>query len=176
MLPMIYMTLVDDKDIPAFEELYEKCKEKAYMTAYDILNDHTLTEECVSEVFLAIARNFQKVNNLTSYEKLRYIVISSRNRSLDIKEKEQKHRDTEPYDEESYPDEKALSEINMTAWKELIKMLKPTDKDILYLRYIKNLEYKDISELLGISTSAAKQRFWEAKRKLIKMLDEEAEE
>ena len=36
MLPMIYMSIVDDEDIPAFERIYEECKDKAYMTAFDI--------------------------------------------------------------------------------------------------------------------------------------------
>lgn len=172
MLPMIYMSVIDDDDVPDFEEIYKKCRDKAYMTAFDILRDHTLAEDCVSEVFLAAARNFKKIHNLKSYETVRYIVISSRNRALDIAAKENRSKTAELTEEDEYIDDTALSDIDLVLWKELIRSLAPTDRDILYLHLIKGYDYKDISSMLGISTAAAKQRFWEAKKKLIRMLKE----
>ena len=77
MLPIIFMDLVDESDIPAFEKLYESNKDKAYKRAYRIIKDSTLAEDCVSEVFLAIARNFQKVNKLNTDEQSKYIVSST---------------------------------------------------------------------------------------------------
>ena len=81
MLP-IYMVLVDDDDVSDFEVLYRECRNKAYIIAYKILKNESLAEECVSEVFLSVAKNFKKVNNLTSYEKQKYVVISVRNKAL----------------------------------------------------------------------------------------------
>lgn len=173
MLPMIYMAIVDDDEIPAFEIIYEECKDKAYMTAIDILADPMLAEDCVADVFMSIARSFQKVNKLKPYEIVRYIVISSKNRAYDIVRKERKYKEHELLDEDIYPDDNSLSEINIALWKEVIKGLKPTDRDILYLKLIKGYDYKDISQMLGISNAAAKQRFWEAKKKLLKKLKEE---
>ena len=76
MLPMIYMSLIDDEeDKKAFEKLYNKYKNKAYLGAMDFLNNSSLAEECVSETFLSIAKNFQIVNNLKPNKQLKYIVI-----------------------------------------------------------------------------------------------------
>lgn len=93
MLP-IYMALIDDEeDISAFEILYKECKSKAYIIAYNILKNESLAEVCVSEVFFSVAKNFKKVNNLTSYEKQKYVVISVRNKPFNILTKEKKiHR------------------------------------------------------------------------------------
>lgn len=74
MLP-IHMVLVDDDDVSDFEVLYRECRNKAYIIAYKILKNESLAEECVSEVFFSVAKNFKKVNNLTSYEKQKYVVI-----------------------------------------------------------------------------------------------------
>ena len=87
MLP-IYMVLVDDDDVSDFEVLYRECRNKAYIIAYKILKNESLAEECVSEVFLSVAKNFKKVNNLTSYEKQKYVVISVRNKAFNILTKE----------------------------------------------------------------------------------------
>ena len=172
MLPMIYMAVIDDDDVPDFEEIYKKYRDKAYMTAFDILADAMLAEDCVADVFMALARNFQKIHKLKSYEIARYIVISSRNRAYDIAEKEKRSRTAELTDGLEISDENTLSDISIALWKELIGRLKPTDRDILYLRLIKEYDYRDISAILGISYDAAKQRFWEAKKKLLKMLKE----
>ena len=92
MLP-IYMVLVDDDDVSDFEVLYRDCRNKAYIIAYNILKNESLAEECVSEVFFSVAKNFKKVNNLTSYEKQKYVVISVRNKAFNILTKEKKiHR------------------------------------------------------------------------------------
>lgn len=96
MLPIIFMDLVDASDLPAFEKLYEENKDLAFHRANKILNNHALAEECVSDVFLAIAKNFQNVNKLTSYEQRKYIVTSSKNRALNIISKEKNHSENIP--------------------------------------------------------------------------------
>lgn len=108
MLPMMYMSIVDDEDIPAFERIYEECKDIAYMTAFDILADSMLVEDCVADVFMSIARNFQKVNKLKPYEIVRYIVISSKNRAYDIVRKESKKKEHESLAKNIYPDNTPL--------------------------------------------------------------------
>lgn len=88
MLGVCMALIDDDDDISAFEILYKECKSKAYIIAYNILKNESLAEECVSEVFFSVAKNFKKVNNLTSYEKQKYVVISIRNRAFNILSKE----------------------------------------------------------------------------------------
>lgn len=101
MLP-IYMVLVDDDDVSDFEVLYRDCRNKAYIIAYKILKNESLAEECVSEVFFSVAKNFKKVNNLVSYEQHKYIVISVRNRAFNILAKEEKNTLNLPYEDDIY--------------------------------------------------------------------------
>ena len=39
MLPMIYMALVDESDLPDFEQLYIKYKQQLYRVAFSILHN-----------------------------------------------------------------------------------------------------------------------------------------
>ena len=48
-LPMVYMALVDDEDLPAFDEMYERTHKKLYSIAFDILNDHQLCHVITSD-------------------------------------------------------------------------------------------------------------------------------
>ena len=104
MLPMIYMALIDDDDQPQFEELYEKYRQKAYYAAFDILHNEALAEECVSEAFLAVARNFKKVNKLEPHKQLKYVVICSENSAKNKIKKEKVNIKTEEYDDEFFTD------------------------------------------------------------------------
>lgn len=174
MLPLIFMGLVDENDLPAFKELYESTKNIAYNKAYRVLENNALAEECVSETFLAIAKNFQKINKLNTDEQRKYIVSSIRNRALNIIKKESSYQENIPYDNNVLSDN-SFSEMKLIEIKELARQLNETDQEIIYWKDIQGLDYKIIAAAFGISYSAAKQRHWTAKNKLQKLLLAEGE-
>lgn len=174
MLP-IYMVLVDDDDVSDFEVLYRDCRNKAYIIAYKILKNESLAEECVSEVFLSVAKNFKKVNNLTSYEKQKYVVISIRNRAFNILSKEKNNNSNVPYEDDIYFNDKDYYEFSYDQWVCCIRKLNKTDRDILYLVCVQEMYYKEIADSFGISYAAAKQRYWTAKNNLKKIILKEGE-
>ena len=175
MLPLVFMGLVDDSDLPAFEELYESNKETAYKMAYKILTDKTLSEDCVSDVFIEIAKHFQKVNKLNADEQCKYIVSSIRNRALNIIKKEKLSRESIPYDD-SILSSKSFSEMKLIEIKEAVKGLNETDLEIIYWKDFQGIDYKTIAHSFGISYAAAKQRHWTAKKNLKKLLSAEGEQ
>lgn len=174
MFPMIYMSLVDEQSISNFEKLYNRCRSKAYYSAYDVLKNESLAEECVSEVFLAIAKCFEKVDALGEDEQIRYIAVSCRNRALTILEKE-KHSISEVSYDEQETQLYASADVSLIEYKELISRLSETDRFVLYHRCIAHTGYKQIGQLLGISYTAAKQKCYEAKCRLKKLMKEEWE-
>lgn len=87
--------------------------------------------------------------------------------------KEKINLNTEEYDDDSFFTEEGFSEYSIVDWNESIKMLTQTDKDILYLRCILQLEYKEIAKTLGISQGAARVRVYTARENLKKLLGKE---
>lgn len=169
------MGLVDDSDLPAFEQLYESNKDIAFKMAYRILKNNALAEECVSETFLAIAKNFQKVNKINTDEQCKYIVSSIRNRALNIIKKEKLSRESIPYDD-SILSSKSFSEMKLIEIKEAVKGLNETDLEIIYWKDFQGIDYKTIADSFGISYAAVKQRHWTAKKNLKKLLSAEGEQ
>ena len=170
MLPIIFLDLVDEEDLPDFEKLYNEQKMRAYKIAFSLLKNESLAEDCVSEAFLSIAKNFKTVNNLKPYQQQKYVVISVRSRVLNILEKEKEQKANVPYDDEVYFGGEQYEKIDMSVWEDSISRLNKTDKDILYLVSVQGMDYKDVAAALGISYAAAKQRFWAAKNNLRKIL------
>lgn len=173
MLPMITMALVEEPDMQAFEKLYRTYRQKAYYAAFDVLNNEALAEECVSEAFLAVAKNFQIVNKLEPNKQLRYIVICSRNYAVNMLKKEKPNTVSKQYDDEEYFADDSCFEYDMLYWKESLNKLNKTDKDILYLRCILQLDYKTISKTLNISYEAARARVFAARNNLKKIMEKE---
>lgn len=170
MLGVCMALIDDDDDISAFEILYKECKSKAYIIAYNILKNESLAEECVSEVFFSVAKNFKKVNNLTSYEKQKYVVISVRNKAFNILTKEKNNTSNLPYEDDIYFNDDKYSEFDKDKWSDFIRKLNKTDRDILYLVCVQGMDYKEIADSFGISYAAAKQRYWTAKNNLKRII------
>ena len=174
MLPIIFMELIDESDIPAFEKMYESNKAFAYSRAYKILRNSALAEECVSEIFFALAKSFQNVNKLNADEQRKYIVICVRNRAYSIISKEYNEQANIEYID-TVMSKDAYNDLGIIELKELVKKLNRTDTEILYLVSVLGLTYKEIADSYGVNYSAIKQRFFNAKKNLNKLLSEEGE-
>lgn len=59
-----------------------------------------------------------------------------------------------------FPEEIAEYKEVKNSIKEYIKTLEETDKQILILRYSENLTFTDIAEILGLTESTAKRRYY----------------
>lgn len=174
MLPMIYMALVDDEDLPAFELLYENYKDLAAKSANKILHNNALSEECVSDTYLAIAKNYKTISKRDLNEQVKYLYISVRNRAYNIAEKEKHSKNDLPLDE-AVKISDDMSDFNYIELKDCVSKLSQTDQDILYAVRKLGLTYNEIADCYGISYAAAKQRYYNAKQNLSKLLYEEKE-
>lgn len=88
----VCLTLInDDEDKKSFEQLVKKFEKKLYTESFKILRSHELAEEAVWETFYRIADNFHKIHNLPVYKMEAYLIITIRNASYRLYNKEKKH-------------------------------------------------------------------------------------
>ena len=79
MLPIVFTGLIDENNIPGFEALYKKTKCIMYKKAYSILNNQQLAEDCVADVYLAVARLYSKIGKMSLKEQQRCLYIAVKN-------------------------------------------------------------------------------------------------
>ena len=168
-----YFAMIDDKAICGeFERFYTENRITGMRTAYAVLKNNALAEEALSESFMKLAKNFKKIHTLPSHKLQAYFVITVRNTALNMLKKETAVETVEYNDElEHMP----LPDTDTAHLKECIARLSHTDKEILYLRCSLDLQYEQISQALGISLDAARQRLRHARAKLRSLLEEENE-
>ena len=94
MLPMVYMALVDDEDVPAFEKMYNRTYKKLYSIAHGILKDHQLAEDALLTVILKIPEQCIQVTHtvlcpslkLTQGQAMRQSIVTVLHNQLDLRQ------------------------------------------------------------------------------------------
>lgn len=165
----IYFTLIDEEDTDLFEQIYNQYELTLFCMSVSKLHNESLAEDAVSETFLSLAKNFQKVHNFSLSEIVAYTVIINRNVCYDILKDENKYHESIQFNEEIH-NVKTDNEIEKLVTADMINKLPDYLKDTLMLRDYYGFSNVEISKLLKISVSGVKCRFQKIRELLNKEL------
>lgn len=127
------------KNPKALDYIFNKYGNLIFKVSYSILNNRTLSEECVNDVLLKIWNNIDSFNK--GDEKFKaWIIVMTKYTSIDMLRKE-----------------KILFAI---------KTFDKKNKEIFIKRFFLNYSIKEISESIGISENAISNRIRRGKLKL----------
>lgn len=171
LLPMIYMALVDEEDVPAFEEIYKKYKQELYDLAFRILHNHQDAEDAVQETFIKIADTFTKVLQIPCNELTSYIVIICRNISINKYNKNKRATEHNIRLNENITASEVFSESeSKEALMNALSQLPQDHKDVIFLFDLQGLSAKEAAALLGISEGNLRIKVFRARKMLKKLL------
>lgn len=141
----------------ALKSIYDQ--ESAYLFNYGkkISRDASLVEDCIHDLFVEI---WNKHNSLGATDSIRkYLAASLRRKIIYETKKLQKSQSTESFDDVHFEAElsidqilinKEVSEEQALRLKNAFDQLSARQKEIIYLRFYKGLEYDQIAEVVGI--------------------------
>ncbi|AXG70051.1 ECF RNA polymerase sigma factor SigW [Kordia sp. SMS9] len=126
------------------------------------------------------SKAFDKIDTFDEKYKFKtWLITISKNVHIDFLRKEKKHIETtEEQEEEVYqivddgptPEDKIITEQNLTKLLRDIKKLKPHYQEIINLRYFQELSYKEISEQLQEPMNNVKVKLLRAKKLLAEII------
>lgn len=166
-LIIIFLGAISDSEQELINNIFSKMNVKMYNISINILKNKLDAEDAVAQTFLSIAENIEKISALPCPQVEPYCVIILKNKSINIVRKRRKivyEEDIDNLYQNSYKDEayNLEEEFLKTADKEVllscIDRLSDDDKKLIYLRFLNELSFKQISELLDITEGAAKKR------------------
>lgn len=170
----LYLTLIDtDEDKEKFLRLYNEYRHLMFYIAQSILNDEQLSEDAVQEAFLRIAKNFNKVGEISSPKCRNFVAIITKNVALTMHKKNQTFYNAESFDEniEYKISDNTFEKISKKDLSDYISRLPESYRFPLYLYHLYGYTFKEISSLLSISVETSKKRVQRA-RQLIKQMIE----
>lgn len=160
-----------------FTQLYRRYAGKVFAKCISMLSDEGLARDATQEIFIKILLNLSKFTEQSSFSTWVYSITY--NYCIDLIRKKKKipllftedvgKISKEP--EVEIPDS-VLLEMKQERLTKVLDRLPPGDKAILMMKYIDDLQIKDIGEILGKTESAIKMQIMRAKHKAQTVYDE----
>lgn len=152
----------------AYSQLFSDYNSLLFRIAWTYLKSEEEAREAVQEVFISI---WHKRDSLTFDQKLKaYLVRSVRNRSLNMIRSRNNRPDTVAIDDRDFPapadNEDGPSPALMQKVQQEIARLPKKCKEIFILSRVDGLSYKEIAEILEISTKTVENQISIALKKL----------
>ncbi len=157
--------------------LYDRYKNRMYITACKILKDPYLAEDAVHNAFVAILKNIGKTGDPDSISTASYCLKAARSAALNMVKKAGREVPVAYSEEDIRSDESLLDEIcseeNYQAIVKAIEALDEKYRDVLSLYYLNGLNVREIGGILCRKETTIKQQLARGRRKLIEIIEQE---
>lgn len=182
---MIYLSVIDDEHQRIrFEEIYTTYRMQMIHLAKSLLQNESVAEDVVHDVFLRIASKHMKViQGLSNSEDVRnYLLTATRNTALnELKRKGRSHisiEDLSESDLRTIPDLTDDSFIDLLCTKSeydmVVQAMLAMDapyRDIMYYHFVMDLSVPEAAKLLDRNIVTAKKQLVRGKKLLLHKLD-----
>lgn len=166
-----------DGDKSAFEPLFERYQYLVYHRALMILRDCDKAEDVVQDVFLAVYKNLDRLKEPAHFGS--WVAAITRNTCMNLLRKEKKKAisldDLKEIGIEPDVVKAGTKQKNerVLAVKQCIAKLAGKYREILEMKYSRDMSCKRIAGFLDVPVSTVKSRLFYARKKVIKMLKKE---
>ncbi len=167
-------------DKKAVERLYTEYRNKLYFFVLKNVGNKDIAEDITEEAFLSSMQSLSTLKNTDSYETWLHSIAynkckmyfrnESQNDSISLNDETigfQYHADDKVMLPEDYTANKELKRH----LKKVIDNLKPDMRSAVILYYYDGMSIKEVSEILGISENAVKQKLHKARIKIKKEIE-----
>jgi len=161
-------------DVAAFEELVRRHNRAVFAYARSAIGSPQDAEEVTQDVFIKVYKAAHRFNAKYSFKTWLYTIASntcknklrSRGRhraslSLDNEDAPVVTLSHEPSPLEAYQ-----RNIEITEVRDVINSLPPRYRQVLHLRYVEGLRYREIGQALGLSLGNVEARIFRGKEKI----------
>ena len=158
-----------------FEFLYQKYKNLCLKKAYDILRDYMLAEDAVSEAYMRVYKNLEKIEDPASNRSIAFVVTITKNVALTMLSR-QKSAGQDALDESLEDDfdleDEAVARLDAQRIFQIVDELSEELRSVFLLKYAHDLSHREIGKTLGISENNVTVRLHRARKKLAALLKE----
>lgn len=165
------MVLVQQGDLTAFEELYNRYKEAILTYCRRLMGDIEAAKDIFQKTFIQAFEhrsqysggNFRAWLYKIALNCARYEIRNQKRRNAFAVQS-----DVELLRSRSITIPEEMADVAII--REAMQRLSDEDREILELRYIEGLSYRDIAAIMGLTESHARVRVFRAKKSLQKIL------
>lgn len=159
---------VSHKNEKALEELFHLTREKLFYLACKYLNDKSLAEDVLLEVYSKV---YEKAHTFDQKQNgFNWLHTMVKNKALDFNRTHSKNDGDVEFNEEFYISNVEDSSPRLKNLKVALKYLTPEERNIIILKFWENSTLSDIAEKVNIPLSSLHRRYVKILHKLYKIL------
>ncbi len=176
----LIMMIENEEDRNKASEIYRRYGRMMLYIARSILSDQSHAEDAVSEAFIKIIDNLEKIIMNDCYKTKGFVVIVVRHTALNMLKQQKRDKTVrfEDYMDYSDSEEPVFDDVSIREARakiaDAIAGLHKNYADILYLKFEMDYTHDEISKILGISPENARVRLGRARQALKAQLKKEA--
>ena len=181
---ILVFAFADAGEASKFEYLYRKYKDLMYYKAWEILRDTMEAEDAVSETFIRVYRNLDKIDDPNSPRCIAFLGTIARNVALTMVKKRTAMHAYAPIGSEDWTDDEPadpldLEEMVIDKLSEeqlylIVDKLDEQSRTIFVLKYAYDLSHREIATQMNMTENNVTVRLHRAKKKLAEMINDAA--
>lgn len=175
---LFYLSLIENEEEQSkFEKLYYEYRHLMKYIAFDILKDNQLAEDAVHNAFIKLSNHLNKIDEISCHKTKSFIVIVIESVAKDMyrKRKREAEMPFEEITEISVSEDFSLSSFGIENIVSKIESLPEIYRNVLVLKYLQDLDNKEIAKLLNIKESLVRKRLERAKGLLAELLEKDGD-
>jgi len=181
---MLYMSMLDDeRERRVLAEFYEEFHLDCINVAMKMTGNIAMAEDALHEAFISVIKHKEKYLSLSRRDFRRLIVIIVENKIINMFKKD-KFIVSTPIDDIEYelesddipPDVQVITQEGIEQLNKHLSQIDEASRNILMMKYVQGLSYKEIGNILGITTKHVETKIMRAKAKVRRLYEKEASE
>ena len=172
-LAALLTLMEDEEERRVFTDLYQRYYDKlAAVAARYFPNDPAAAEDAVHNAFVKVIRNFEKIKEIPGNQLPFWLVSIVKNESISLL---RRRRPTVPFEDWADWEQEAEmgADLDYGRVLDLIRRMPETYRAVLELRFVEELEYREIARALHLNEGTVRSRVSRGRALLVEKLREE---
>jgi RNA polymerase sigma-70 factor (ECF subfamily) len=167
----IYVIQAQLGDDDAFMKLVDHYSGRLLYYIRRFLEDADRSDDVLQEVWLTVYRKINTVRDVSAFSV--WLFRIARNRAIRLLRDESRYVFVEQYDESNLIDDDRESLLfdDIDRLHRVLRTLSPSQKEAIVLRFFEDMNYQEISDIMGCSVGTVRSRIHYAKRELRKKME-----
>lgn len=173
---ILILAFGSERDRDKFEAVYHRCKNLMLHKAHAILRDPMLAEDAVSEAFIRIYKNLDKIDDPASPRTTAFVMTIVKNAALTLLKQNRAYAEPpEDYDTADDYDleEHIVAKLTNERVMQVVENLGEDLRGVFILKFAYDMPHRDIASALGITENNVTVRLHRARKKLAELLAKE---
>ncbi len=161
LLPLVFLLIENEDDRAFIEGLYTQYHRLMYAQAMRILNQSEAAEDAVSEALIALMKKISLLRAMECNKLRSYVVITVKHTAITMLNKGKRVQlpgdgTFDQIADANRTDDRLLAQAGVERIKDAIRTLPPREKDIMMMKYFRDMTEQEIGDTLGSRAGAVR--------------------